>query len=178
MSLQLSKSIFVVGPMGAGKSSVARELSRQSGIACLDLDDFIVSGEGCSIPVIFEQGESHFRDVETRYLKLALPRKCIIAGGGGVVMREENRRLIRENSCCVYLYTDPETSYRRVHGDRNRPMLQSADQRKRLQYLLSVRDRLYRETAHIVIDSAAHNVRQCALLILTEYEKNYADCPY
>ena len=110
---------------------------------------------GVSIPTIFEmEGEQGFRDRETNILKkLVQMENIVLSTGGGAVLREENRRCLREHGTVVYLHTRPEILLERTRYDTNRPLLQVEDPLAKLQELYNARDHLYRETAHVVIES-------------------------
>ena len=163
------KAVFLVGPMGAGKSTIGRQLSQRFEGGFVDLDNYIVKVAGKSIPDIFEQdGEAYFRQLEHDCLEAVLtgvstrltqeqipnPLPAIVAGGGGVAMREDNRQLISDHSLCIYLYLDVDKQYERVNGDSNRPMIKVDDVKERLKNLFAARDPQYREIANIVLDSS------------------------
>lgn len=163
------KAVFLVGPMGAGKSTLGRQLGHRFEGGFVDLDDYIVKVAGKSIPKIFEEdGEPYFRQLEHDCLEAILtgkseriapefikdPLPTIIAGGGGVAMREDNRALIKAHTLCMYLYLDVDKQYARVNGDSNRPMINVDDVRQRLADLFEKRDPQYREIATIVLDSS------------------------
>lgn len=163
------KAVFLVGPMGAGKSTLGRQLGHRFEGGFVDLDDYIVKVAGKSIPKIFEEdGEPYFRQLEHDCLEAILtgkseriapefikdPLPTIIAGGGGVAMREDNRDLIKAHTLCMYLYLDVDKQYARVNGDSNRPMINVDDVRQRLADLFEKRDPQYREIATIVLDSS------------------------
>jgi shikimate kinase len=156
--------VFLVGPMGSGKSTVARILGHCLGMDCLDLDDRVASLAGRSIPAIFEaEGEAGFRDWEERALAAVADRDepLVVATGGGVVLREANRQRMRATGWMVYLETDVDTQLARTAGDSNRPLLQVADPRSRLAELQAERDPLYRE-AHRTVSTAHKGSRGVA----------------
>ncbi len=107
------------------------------------------------IPVIFEiEGEEGFRKRESQVLaKLSSTPDLVLATGGGAVLAEENRRCMRESGVVIYLHSPPEVLYERTRHDRNRPLLQVSDPQGALRNLYELRDPIYRETAHLVIDS-------------------------
>ena len=145
--------IFLVGPMGSGKSTVGRILAHCLGLDCLDLDDRVASLAGRSIPAIFEQeGEAGFRDWEERALAAVADRDepLVVSTGGGVVLRPANRERMRAAGWMIYLDADVDTLLRRTSGDRNRPLLQVDDPRAKLAELQAERDPLYREAHHTV----------------------------
>ncbi len=158
------KPIVLVGPMGCGKSTVGKVLAQLLQRDFLDLDDKIVRDNGMTIPEIFAQfSEEGFRLRETQALRAALADcSCVIASGGGIASREENRALLKEQARCVYLYCPVETQYQRTLNDRNRPMIQAADPKKRLTELFAVRDPQYREVSMVAVDSSRLNPEECA----------------
>lgn len=156
--------VFLVGPMGSGKSTVGRILARCLGWDCLDLDAQILWLAGRTIPAIFEtQGEAGFRDWEERALAAVADRDepLVVATGGGVVLRENNRRRMREAGWMVYLDAPVETLLARTAGDTNRPLLQVDDPRAKLAELQSQRDPLYRQ-AHYTVATEGKGARGVA----------------
>jgi shikimate kinase len=147
-------NIYLVGLMGAGKTTVGRHLAKQMHRRFLDCDHEIESRTGVGIPTIFEiEGEAGFRLREKQMLaELAQETDLVLATGGGVVLAPENRQLLRETGTVVYLYASPEVLHARTRHDRNRPLLQVADPHGKLVELFQQRDPFYRELAHIVIE--------------------------
>lgn len=123
--MQLEKNIYLIGFMGAGKSSVSQAMAEYSGLREIDTDEEIVRREKRSIPEIFEQdGEDYFRKLETDLLRELSDRQgLIVSCGGGTILKEENRRLMKESGEVVLLSARPETIYERVKGGKNRPLL-------------------------------------------------------
>lgn len=148
-------NIFLIGLMGAGKTSVGRFLAKRFGKTFYDCDQEIERRTGVKIPVIFEiENERGFRAREAAILReLVESHDIVLATGGGAVLTEENRRLLKQHGTVVYLRATLDELWRRTRHDRNRPLLQTADPRATLQQLLEQRDPLYRETAHIVVDT-------------------------
>ncbi len=153
-------NIFLVGLMGAGKTTLGRELSRQLGKTFYDADREIEHRTGVKIPVIFEiEGEAGFRAREAAVIQdLAQKQDIVLATGGGAVLLPENRALLRAHGTVVYLCAPLDELFARTHRDRNRPLLATADPRARLGELLAQRDGLYREVADLVLDTRGHNV--------------------
>lgn len=144
-------NLFLVGPMGAGKSSIGRRLARHFGLAFHDLDEAIETRCGASVALIFEmEGEDGFRKRETQALTaLAALDGVLLATGGGAVLREENRALLRERGFVVYLRVDVAQQLRRLARDTQRPLLRTADRRERLERLARERESFYCEVAEI-----------------------------
>lgn len=142
---------------GCGKSTIGRQLARLRELSFLDVDHEIERRLGRTIRDFFEhEGEAAFRDLEQAVLGevLATARDAVVATGGGAVLRADNRVALRRMSTVVYLRATPEDLARRLSRDTQRPLLQVADPRQRLRELFAVRDPLYRETAHLSVDTA------------------------
>lgn len=141
--------------MGAGKSTLGRQLARRLGKRFVDADQELEHRLGVTIATIFEvEGEASFRDREQAMIaELVSLDDIVLATGGGAVMRPDNRRRLKENGTVIYLYAEPEILWQRIHGSRNRPMLQAPDPRGRLVELFALRDPLYREIADHVVAS-------------------------
>lgn len=146
-------SIFLVGMMGSGKTSVGRRLATLLGLDFVDSDQEIVNRTGAEIPLIFEfEGEQGFRSREKTVIdELSRRPGVVLATGGGAVLDSDNRRRLRERGCVVYLNARLEHLVKRTCGDRNRPLLQTEDPSAKLAALLKERDPLYREVAHLVM---------------------------
>jgi shikimate kinase len=140
--------------MGAGKTTVGRQLAKRLQRRFLDSDHEIEARTGVRIPVIFEiEGEAGFRRRESQVLaELAREKDLVLATGGGAVLALENRRCLRESGLVVYLHAPPEILYERTRHDRNRPLLQVEDPLATLRLLYEQRDPVYREVAHLVVD--------------------------
>lgn len=157
-------NIFLVGLMGAGKTSVGKLLARRLGKTFCDSDQEIERATGVRIPVIFEiEGEAGFRVRESRILaELATASNIVLATGGGAVLAEENRRLLAEHGIVVYLRATPHDLWQRTRHDRNRPLLQTANPLAKLTELFAQRDVLYREAAHVIVDTGNQSVSSLA----------------
>ena len=148
-------SIFLVGLMGAGKTSVGRLLAKRFGKTFYDCDQEIERRTGVKIPVIFEiEGEAGFRAREAAVLKeLTGLNDIVLATGGGAVLRAENRQVLMNNGTVVYLRASLDDLWQRTRHDRNRPLLRTPDPRAKLEALFAERDPLYREVATIIMDT-------------------------
>ena len=165
----LNKRIFLIGPMGAGKSTVGKALALLLEKPFLDLDEEIVRQAGMSIPEIFKlEEEKGFRARETFALKSSLKHEAVIATGGGIVVTPENLEILKENGLVVYLRADVETQYQRTKKDNGRPMLYADDRKTRLQQIFDYRDPLYRSIRDILVYSGRNEVRVCVELIKKE----------
>jgi shikimate kinase len=142
--------------MGAGKTTVGRQLAKRLGRSFLDSDHEIVARTGVPIPTIFEiEGEEGFRRREAQTIgEVTEASDIVLATGGGVVINPDNRRRLHETGWVVYLDVPPVLLYERTRHDRNRPLLNVPDPLARLEELYAARDPLYREIAHIVVDGS------------------------
>ncbi len=149
-------NIYLIGLMGAGKTTVGRQLARRLGRCFLDSDHEIVARTGVSIPTIFEiEGEDGFRRREAQAIaELTAGEDLVLATGGGVVLNANNRRRLHDTGWVVYLNVPPALLVERTRHDRNRPLLRVPDPLAKLEELHALRDPLYRETAHIVVDGS------------------------
>ena len=149
-------NIYLVGPMGAGKTTVGRHLAELLGREFLD------------IPWIFEkEGELGFRSRETVVIdELTSRPNLVLATGGGAVTQAPNRAFLKQRGIVVYLYTPVEIQLQRTYRDKNRPLLQVENPEQKLTDLLSVRDPLYREVAHYIIETNQGAARDLAQRIL------------
>jgi shikimate kinase len=165
-------AISLVAMPGGGKSTVGRHLARQLGLRFHDVDAVIEERIGCAIKVFFErEGESRFRDIEQQVVaELAALPNVVIATGGGAVLRAENRAALHERTTVVYLRSSPEELFRRLRHDTRRPLLQVSDPMGKLRELYAVRDPLYRETAHFVIETGRPSVPTLVSMILMQLE--------
>jgi shikimate kinase len=166
-------NIYLVGMMGAGKSTVGRALARRLGRDFVDSDREIVARTGVPIATIFEiEGEEGFRSREMAVLAdLAARRDTVIATGGGAVLADENRRLMRESGTVVYLHASVDHLFDRTRHDLMRPLLAAGDRRETLATLLKARDPLYREVAHLVMESGSPSAGSLASRIIDMLEK-------
>lgn len=146
-------SVFLVGPMGAGKTTIGKLLAKQLGRPFVDSDWYIESQTGADIAWIFaKEGEAGFRERETRAIdELTQKDHIVLATGGGAVMCAENRAFLRQRGIVVYLNAPVDVQMARTAKDKSRPLLQQPNPKKILQDLYNTRDPLYREVAHIIM---------------------------
>ncbi|MDX1609150.1 MAG: shikimate kinase AroK [Halofilum sp. (in: g-proteobacteria)] len=147
------RRIFLVGPMGAGKTTIGRQLARTLDLTFLDSDREIEHRSGVDIPTIFDfEGEAGFRRRERAMIdELTQRDDVVVATGGGAVLDADNRNDLASRGTVVYLETSVEEQLRRTRHDRKRPLLQAEDRRATLEKLQAQRDPLYREIAGIVV---------------------------
>jgi len=164
--------ISLIGLPGSGKSTVGRQLARRLQLHFSDSDHVIEQQLGCSIREYFErEGEERFRDVEESVIDdLTRVRSGVLSTGGGVILRLANRERLRQRCKVVYLNSSPDELFRRLRHDVNRPLLQVADPLNRLRDLHALRDPLYRETAHFVVETGRPSVATLVSMIVMQLE--------
>ena len=168
--MKMPGSLFLTGPMGAGKSTIGRQLSKQLKMAFHDSDHEIEQRTGVDIPLIFElEGEAGFRRRETAVIdELTRLPDIILATGGGAILDPVNRQNLGSRGRVIYLHASVDQQLKRTGKDRNRPLLQTADPRATLEELMAVRDPLYREIADLVIDTDGKRVRDVVRQIIQQ----------
>ncbi len=168
----VSGSFFLVGPMGAGKSTIGRQLARCLKLKFVDSDREIELRTGVDIPLIFElEGESGFRKRERKVIdELTTKPGMMLATGGGAVIDKLNSQHLAARGRVIYLHTSVEQQLQRTAHDRNRPLLQTANPKQKLQELMEVRDPLYREIADWVIETDGCRVRDVVQQIIQKIE--------
>ena len=162
------QNIFLIGPMGAGKSAVGRQLAKLLHLSFVDSDDEIETRTGVDIPFIFEkEGEDGFRKREAKVIDdLSAMESVILATGGGAVVDPQNRSRLGARGFVVYLYTTVDQQLARTQKGRERPMLANGDSRKILEDLMAVRDPMYREIADLTVETDGRKVKAVAGEIL------------
>jgi shikimate kinase len=168
-------NIFLVGMMGAGKTTVGRLLARRLKLRFVDSDREIESRCGVKIPIIFEiEGEAGFRAREAHAIDaLTALEGVVLATGGGAVLAEPNRQHLAARGTVVYLSAKPEDLFERVRHDRNRPLLAGGEPLARLRELHAQRDHLYRSVADIVLETGAQSVQALARQLLERLETEW-----
>jgi 3-dehydroquinate synthase len=168
----MSKNIFLVGLMGSGKTTVGRALARKLNKRFVDSDHEIEARTGASIPVIFEiECEEGFRQREADVIRdLTAQEGIVLATGGGAILREQNRAYLKARGTVVYLRANINSILQRTSHDKNRPLLQTADPRKRLEEMSRVREPLYLALADIVVETGRPNVQSMMHAILNQLE--------
>ncbi len=150
--------------MGAGKTTIGRLLAKAFSRPFVDSDHEIEARTGVKVPIIFEiEGEPGFRAREAQIVaELAQRSGLVIATGGGAVLNPESRTTLHNCGVVVYLHAQPNDLWMRTRHDQNRPLLRAADPLARLAELYTQRDPLYRETAHLVVDTGRQSPRLLA----------------
>lgn len=168
----LASNLILVGPMGAGKSTIGRLLAKELRLPFKDSDKEIEQRTGADIPWIFDvEGEQGFREREQAVIvDLSAADGLVLATGGGAVLRAENRRALHAGGRVVYLHATVEQQIDRTSRDRNRPLLRTADPARVLSELMAIRDPLYREIADVVIETDERPPRMVVLEIIERLE--------
>lgn len=158
--------------MGAGKTTVGKLLAKKLGRQFIDSDHEIEARCGVSIPVIFEmEGEEGFRKREAQVIdELSQQSNLVLATGGGAVLLAENRQHLHDRGYVIYLRANPHELWLRTRNDKGRPLLNNDDPKGTLEKLYEIRDPLYRETAHHVIDTGKPSVAQLVNTLLMQFE--------
>lgn len=170
--MKMPGNLFLTGPMGAGKSTIGRQLSRQLRMPFHDSDQEIEQRTGVDIPLIFElEGEAGFRKRESTIIdELTQLHGIILATGGGAILDPQNREHLNSRGTVIYLHASIGQQLKRTGRDRNRPLLQTADPRGKLEELMTTREPLYRETADIIINTDGMRVMDVVKLIIGQLE--------
>jgi shikimate kinase len=158
------RNVYLVGPMGSGKTAVGRQLARDLGLKFLDSDLEIEKRTGVDVAYIFErEGEAGFRTREKCMLaELAAQSDLVVATGGGAILDEQTRETLKRSGTVVYLMTDVDEQLRRTRHNRKRPLLMAEDPRAVLESLMAVRRPLYETVADVSIDTTGMKVRSVA----------------
>jgi shikimate kinase len=159
-----ASNIFLIGMMGAGKTTIGRALARRLGLEFADTDRELVERTGVSVATIFEiEGEEGFRRRESALLaELCARSGLVVATGGGVVLQEANRERMRASGTVVYLRARLERLWERTRHDSSRPLLATPDPRATLTRLLEAREPLYLACAHVVVDTGSQSATTLA----------------
>ena len=168
-----AENVFLVGPMGSGKSAVGRQLAARLGLAFVDSDAEIEALTGVDIPYIFEkEGEAGFRVREREVLDALTARSgVVVATGGGAVLDAATRARLRSRGCVVYLRTSVNQQLARTRRSGHRPLLRNPDPLGTLERLMQVRGPLYEETADLVVETDSRKVKS----VVDELERRLAE---
>lgn len=158
------KNLFLIGPMGAGKSAVGRQLARLTHLEFVDSDEEIEARTGVDIPFIFEkEGEEGFRKREVKVIDdLSAGQGIVMATGGGAVVDVDSRSRLGARGFVVYLHTSVKQQLDRTQRGRHRPMLESGDRGQILEELMLLRDPMYREIADLIVETDGRRVQTVA----------------
>ena len=168
-------NLVLIGPMGAGKTSIGKRLAQKMALAFVDADQRLEEITGVKVPLIFEcEGESGFRARESQLIAdLVSGHGQLIATGGGVVLAEDNRRLLHARGFVVYLKVGVEQQLERLARDRSRPLLANTDKRAKLEALATARGPLYEDLADLVFDSHHLQVNTAADLLAGQIQARW-----
>lgn len=168
----IPNNIFLVGLMGAGKSTVGRMLAKRLGKSFIDSDHEIERRCGVKIPVIFEmEGEEGFRKREALVIdEISQQDNIVLATGGGSVLLPENRAHLKSRGIVIYLRANPTELWLRTRHDKGRPLLQTANPQKTLEDLFAIRDPLYKSIATHIIETGKPSVNQLTNNLLMQLE--------
>ncbi|MDD5035390.1 MAG: shikimate kinase AroK [Methylococcaceae bacterium] len=171
--MKCNGNIFLIGPMGAGKTTIGRLLAKALAVEFFDSDKEIEQRTGAGIPMIFEyEGEAGFRRREAEILgALTAMNPIVLATGGGSVLLPENQAVLKERGFVVYLQCPVEKQLERTHKDLNRPLLKTENPRKRLTELLHMREPIYHFLADFSIDTGQYSSRSAVRHILRAFNR-------
>ena len=169
------QNIFLIGPMGSGKSAVGKYLSRLVRAPFIDSDTEIERRTGVDIPYIFEkEGEAGFRQRERETLEaLTAEGPMVLATGGGAVLLPENRETLSQRGCVIYLRTSVAQQVYRVKHARNRPLLNNVDPGEKLEQLMRERAPIYEALADVIVSTDGRRVRSVAEDIMRALKDTY-----
>jgi len=174
----MTNKLFLIGPMGAGKTTIGRLIAKQLGLTFYDSDREIEKRTGASISLIFElEQESGFRKRECKILdEFTQFDNIVLATGGGAILDPGNRKILASRGHVIYLFAPIEQLLNRTSRDKTRPLLQTDDPENKLQELMAIRDPLYREVAHTIIETNNSPVKHVVNNLL-EIIKNIQTMP-
>lgn len=167
-------NLFLIGPMGAGKTTLGRLVATELGYEFIDTDRFLEERTGVDIPTIFYfEGEEGFREREARVIdELSQRDNIVLATGGGAILRPENRRILRQRGFVIYLKVSVEQQLLRTSRDRSRPLLNTENPRETLIQLAATRAPLYEETAHFAVETDQSRARGLKQRIVKAYRQH------
>jgi 3-dehydroquinate synthase len=176
-ALETQRNIFLVGLMGAGKTTIGRALAKKLNLRFVDSDHEVEARTGVTIPVIFDiEGEASFRQREAAVISdLTAQRGIVLATGGGAVLNEQSRQYLHSRGTVIYLRASVAHILKRTSLDKKRPLLRTADPRKVLEELTQQRDPLYQEIAHLVVDTGRPHMSQIIQTILEQLDRLESD---
>jgi shikimate kinase len=167
--MKIPENIFLIGPMGVGKSTIGRQLANLLNKDFMDTDHEIEKRTGVDIPTIFDiEGEEGFRKREAAVLdEMTSGSNLVLATGGGVILLEDNRRALRRGFV-VYLSASLETLVERTRRDKSRPLLQNTDRQKKIKELMTERDPIYRQESDIIVETDGRSAKAVAKEIVDQ----------
>jgi|TARA_B100001059_G_scaffold234770_1_gene278182 shikimate kinase len=171
---KLKNNIILIGPMGSGKTSIGKKLSKMMKFNFIDTDHLIEEKTGVDIPTIFEhEGESGFRKRENKILEdISNIENSVLGTGGGIIILEENRKIIKNMGFIVYLTASIKELVYRTEQDRNRPLIKDGDTKKKIEEILKEREKIYENISNIKISTDNYDTVKLSKIIIKNYEKN------
>lgn len=171
--MSFSGNIFLVGPMGVGKTTIGRVLADLLGLEFFDSDREIEKSTGADIPWIFDvEGEGGFRIRESRMIEqLSAKENIVLATGGGAIGTAQNREWLKTRGNVVYLRAPISQQVERTSRDKNRPLLQTPNPEQKIRELMQIREPLYREVAEIIVDTQHRNPKTVSQEICRQLNK-------
>jgi shikimate kinase len=172
-----SNNIILIGPMGAGKTTIGRQLSKKLSKKFYDSDYEIEQRTGADIPLIFElEGEEGFRKRESQVIsELVSMQNIVLSTGGGSVLDEDNRKSFADNGYIIYLKSTAEKLFKRTADDKRRPLLQTDDRLEKIRTILEEREPIYIALANEIVDTQDLSIKQITQKILDLINKNEND---
>ena len=167
------QNIFLIGPMGAGKTTMGRQIAKRLHMDFEDSDHAIEAHTGADIPLIFEkEGEEGFRKREIAVIdELTQLKHLVLATGGGAILAEENRQHLKNRGIVIYLHSDIKYLIERTRHDKNRPLLQTPNPAAKLKELMTIREPLYRQTADIIVNTGQQSIKTVINTLLDKIKK-------
>jgi len=174
MALSNIRNIFLIGPMGAGKSTIGKQIAKELGLDFYDSDSEVEKRCGADISWIFDiEGEQGFRKREADVIdQLSQLQNIVLATGGGAVITPENRTVLGSRGTVIFLHTSLEQQYDRTRRDTKRPLLQTDDVEARIQQLWAEREPFYRELADFTFDTEALSIKAMANHIIKKLQES------
>jgi len=171
--MDTKQNIFLIGPMGAGKTTMGRQIAKRLHMNFEDSDHAIEAHTGADIPLIFEkEGEDGFRKREILIIdELTQQPNLVLATGGGAVLAAENREHLKSRGIVIYLHSDIKYLIERTRHDKNRPLLQTPNPAAKLKELMTIREPLYRQTADIIVNTGQQSIKTVINTLLDKIKK-------
>ena len=172
-NMDYTGNVFLVGPMGVGKTTIGRALAEQMKLEFFDSDKEIEASTGADIPWIFDvEGEQGFRERELRMIGTLSKRKQIVlATGGGAILAKKTRKRLKKRGLVVYLRASIKRQVERTSRDKNRPLLRTENPEETIKELMAQREPLYLEVADIIVDTNQRNPRSVSAEIMRQIRK-------